>query len=133
MEFALGIGINLFISVSLPAGYPEVIGVILSTPLLSAHALLALLLLILSVILSARTGGTLPARLRALGVLLTVTLVGTIFVGYSFVESQSNMLSYGTALGFITALLLVVSLLPTAYQPARAPAWTDVARPRVDG
>lgn len=133
VEFALGMGVNLFVPLSLPQGYPGVIGVIGSSPLLSAHTLLALLLLVDSAILSARTGSPLPARLRPLSILLTVTLLGTIFLGYSFVESQANVLSYGMALGFITALLLVVSLLHTAYSPGSAPAWVDVPRPRVDG
>jgi hypothetical protein len=119
VEFALGMGVNLFLILSLPSGYPGVIGVIASSPLLSAHALLAFLLLILSVILCVRTGSPMPARRRGLSIALAVTLVGTIFAGYSFVESQSNALSYGMALGFIVALLLVVALLHMAYQPGQ--------------
>ena len=120
VEFALGMGANLFVVLSLPTGYPGVMGVIASSPLLSAHAFLAFLLLILSVMLSVSTGSPLPARARGLSILLAVTLLATIFFGYSFVESQSDALSYGMAMGFITALLLVVVLLQTAYQQNRA-------------
>jgi hypothetical protein len=130
VEFALGMGVNLFVTLTLPTGYPGVLGVIGSSPLLSAHAALAFLLLLLSAVLIARSGSPLSGLLRRLGILLAVTLVATIFVGYSFVESQSNALSYGMALGFITALLLVVALLHIAYQPGRALA--DVPRPSVD-
>jgi uncharacterized membrane protein len=120
VEFALGMGVNLFVTLTLPAGYPGVLGVIGSSPLLSAHAAIAFLLLILSAVLIAWSGSPLSGRLRGLGIVLAVTLVATIFVGYSFVESQSNALSYGMALGFITALLLVVALVHLAYRPGRA-------------
>jgi len=122
VEFALGMGVNLFVSLTLPAGYPGVLRVIGSSPLLSAHATLAFLLLVLSAILFAWSGGPLPARVRELAALLVVTLVGTVLVGYSFVESQSNALSYGMAMGFISALLILVALVHMAYSPGRVQA-----------
>ena len=129
IEFALGMAVNLFVSLSLPSGYPELLSVIESSGILSAHTVVAILLLFGSVVLCTQTGKPFLARVRGLSVLLTVTLVGTIFMGYSFVESQSNAFSYGMAMGFLVAFLLVVGLIHSVYEKGRlvlAPETTKI-------
>lgn len=123
VEFALGMAVNLFVSLSLPSGYPEVLSVIESSGVLSAHTVVAVLVLFGSVVLCTQTGKPFPTRVRGLSVLLAVTIVGTIFMGYSFVELQSNAFSYGMAMGFLVAFLLVVGLVHSVHEMGR-PALT---------
>jgi cytochrome bd-type quinol oxidase subunit 2 len=133
VEFALGMAVNLFVSLSLPSGYPEVLSVIESSGVLSAHAVVAVLVLFGSVVLCTQTGKPFPARVRGLSVLLAVTIVGTIFMGYSFVESQSNAFSYGMAMGFLVAFLLVVGLVHSVHEMGRRAPTPETTKFTVGG
>jgi hypothetical protein len=120
LQFVLGMALNLWVPLSLPSGYSQVASVLASNGLVSAHAVVAVLLIILSAMALLLARGLGLPRMRALSGILILTLVLTSMMGYSFVESQSNAFSFAMALGFILALLESVMLLHLTYHEVSA-------------
>jgi hypothetical protein len=120
IQFGLGIGVNLY--VTLPAAGPggRGIGQALSNgALLAAHAVLGLLLVVTAVSLLVRA---IIARHRpvivasAVGLLAIVAAAG---YGASFVNSSQNATSLGMALATAVAMLAYLAALFILGRPSR--------------
>lgn len=110
LQNALGVYVNLFVTLSVPANLGAVFPVIFSNPILILHAVVALVLIAGSIrFLLVRTA-IVGVRFRQVaGVMLAVVAV-TSYMGYHFVGTQENIYSFAMEMGFLATLVLALYL-----------------------
>jgi hypothetical protein len=111
VENALGIYVNLFVSLALPSSIANVFPVLFSNTVLIAHGVVAALLIAASAILIVLTGRTGDPSLRYLAIAALLVLALTSYLGYHFVATQENLYSFGMEMGFLAVLLLQMAVL----------------------
>lgn len=110
LQNALGVYVNLFVTLSLPANLGTVFPVIFSNPILILHALAALVLVAGSIrFLVARTA-IVGVRFRQVAAVMLVVVAVTSYMGYHFVGTQENVYSFAMEMGFLATLVLALYL-----------------------
>jgi hypothetical protein len=119
LEGILGLGLAFY--VGLPSS-PTVAQVFVSIPLLTAHIVLAFLLVAATAyfLLVARRSGGNGSTWRAAAVLLLVLVALQEGLSYSF--TQNSVFSDGMALAFVLAVVVQASLLSVLRGPRARPA-----------
>jgi len=131
LQNLVGIYVNLYVSLPLPANYGAVLDVVVGSPVLALHAILALLLLAGSLeMLGTAWGLSNEIRLPAASAVLWTLLA--IVMGYEFVDDPGNLESFLMELAFVGVVLSEVVLLyratvrtagaPTGPGPGAGPA-----------
>jgi len=108
VEFALGMGLNLYVTLPQSPTYTQIF---VSVPLLSAHIALGFLLLAASAyfVLLARQSGVEGLLWRAILVLVFVLVA--LQEGFSFTFTGNAAFSAGMALGFLGAVVVQGSIV----------------------
>ncbi len=121
LQYGLGIGVNLYITVPTGGSAGRAIGRAFSSgPLLAAHAVLGVLLLLAAVSLVVRA---VIARHRAIIVLSAIGLLAILAAagnGISFTRSGADSASLGMAIATGVALLCYIGVLFTAGWGSRS-------------
>ncbi|MGH3155230.1 MAG: hypothetical protein ACRDNF_01435 [Streptosporangiaceae bacterium] len=118
VQFALGVGVNLY--VSLPAagsGGRKVSQAFTNGPTLALHVVLGLLLLLAAIglLVQAITAG--HGRVIALASVGLLAIAGAAFQGFSFVHKSTNAASMGMTVATAVAMLCYVATLFIARAP----------------
>jgi hypothetical protein len=122
VQFALGVGVNLY--VSLPAagsGGRKLSQAFTNGPALALHVVLGLLLVLAAVgllVQAIMAGHGLVTTLASVGLL---AIVGAAFQGFSFVHDSTNAASMGMTVATAVAMVCYVATLVIV----RAPATSD--------
>ena len=121
LQYGLGIGVNLYITVPTGGSAGRTIGRAFSSgPLLAAHAVLGVLLVVTAVSLVVRA---VIARHRAIIVLSAIGLLAILAAagnGISFLHSGADSASLGMAIATGVALLCYIGVLFTAGWGSRS-------------
>jgi len=126
VQYGLGIGVNLFVTVphqDQGAGVGEAIARAVSNgPLaLAVHAVLGLTLIAIALAIAIRAVAAHHGGIVALGVVGLLALGGAAFNGARFVGTGHNSASFSMAIAWAVALLCYLSILFTAgrHTPGR--------------
>lgn len=112
VQNALGLYLNLYVTLARPAGIGSVFPVLVSNPVLIAHGVNAMALLGLAILLAVVGGRARAGRtVRGLGLASILALAVTAYLGYHFVATQENGYSFGMELGYLSALALQAAIL----------------------
>jgi hypothetical protein len=122
VQFALGVGVNLY--VSLPAagsGGRKISQSFTDGPALALHVVLGLLLIVSAIGLLVQAIIARHGRVIALAALGLVAIAGAAMQGFSFVHDSTNAASMGMAVATAVAMLCYVVTLFVVRAPAGGP------------
>jgi hypothetical protein len=112
VQFALGVGVNLYVSLPDAAkGQGKISQAFTSGPALALHAVLGLLLLLAAIGLLVQAIVARHGRVIALAALGLVAIAGAAMQGASFVHNSANAASMGMAVATAVAMLCYVVTL----------------------
>jgi uncharacterized membrane protein len=120
LQGALGIYLNLYVSLPTPSDPNAVFPIIFSNPVLAAHFLNAFALMGLSIFLIVVAPRTGIAGLRAWSGLLLAAFVAAGYSGYHFTGTEENGYSFAMEMAFFAAVVLVVVLIYRSGTPTGA-------------
>jgi hypothetical protein len=111
LQAAMGIFLNLFVTLPLPANLGVVFPVIFSDPVLSSHFLVGVLLIALAAAAAVFSRGPALRSTRYTAIALALIFAGTAYAGYHFVGTQENSYSFLMEIGFLASIGLLFLLL----------------------
>jgi hypothetical protein len=119
VQFGLGVGVNLY--VSLPAagsGGRKISQAFTNGPALALHVVLGLLLVLAAIGLLVQAIMARNGRVIALAVVGLLAILGAAMQGFSFVHKSTNAASMGMAVATAVAMLCYVAVLFIVREPA---------------